>query len=209
MIIVNFSTKEYLVGQRRLQASLNGNKCVMYRDYSEIGSPRHKESPYAFKLFAIEKAFEVDDIVLWCDSSLWLVGDITKIERIIKAEGFFASEAGHYCGRWTNQFTKDYFKVTDEEMKQTTGGLIMLSAGLIGLNKAHPQAMEFFRQWKAAEAAGCFRGDYMEHRHDQSSASIIAQRMGLSLQRGGEHMAYIGNGYTQPEPGVVFHLQGI
>jgi len=31
----------------------------------------------------------------------------------------------------------------------------------------------------------------------------------MKYQRGGKHMAYIGDGYPHPEPGVVFYLQGI
>lgn len=207
MIVVNFSTKEYLTGQRRLQASLNGHKCLMFRNYLD-GCPTHVESPYEFKVFAIEKAFAVDDIVLWVDASMYLVGDLSKIERIIKTEGHFFSEAGHWVGSWTNQFTRNYFKLTEEEAK-VPGGYCMFSAGLLGLDKNNPRSMEFFRQWKAAAKAGCFKGDWSDHRHDMAVASIIANRLGMRYQRGGEHMSYIGPGYSAPENGSVFWLQGI
>lgn len=209
MIIVNFSSREYRRGQERLLASLNGQKTLMLNSYEEIGSPTHRDSPYAFKVHAIEKAFELDDIVLWVDSSMWLVGDIGKIETIIKEQGFFGEEAGAWVGRWTNAFTRKYFNLTELEAKQEPPGLIMFSAGLLGLNKNHPNAMEFFRQWKESALAGCFRGDWSDHRHDMTSGSIIAQRLGLPYQRGGSHMAYIGEGYTQPEKGVVMYLQGM
>lgn len=208
MIVVNFASKEYLVGQRRLQHSLNGHKCMLFRNYADIGSPTHSESPYEFKVWAMERAFQVDDVVLWVDASMYLVGDLSKIERIIKTEGHFASEAGHWVGSWTNQFTRDYFKLTEEEAK-VPGGYCMFSAGLLGLDKKHPRSMEFFRQWKAAAKAGCFRGDWSDHRHDMAVASIIASRLGMRYQRGGEHMSYIGPGYSPPENGSVFFLQGI
>jgi hypothetical protein len=209
MIIVNFSTKEYSRPQRRLINSLDGYPKLMFNDYTSIGSPSHQESPYEFKLFAIEAGWKYDDIVLWADSSLWRVGDLGKIEDLIIRDGYFMSEAGHYVSRWTNQFTKNYFRVNDEEMKEEAGGMIMFSAGLLGLNRKSEITQEFFSQWKEAAKAGCFKGDYSTHRHDQSSASIIAQRLGMKYQRGGEFMSYIGPGYSEPEKETVFYLQGM
>jgi hypothetical protein len=209
MIVVNFSTKQYLTGQRRLAASVAPYECLTFDDYSVIGSPTHQQSPYAFKVHAIEKAFEKSDIILWCDSSLWRVGDLSIIENIIKEDGYFFTEAGHYTGRWTNEFTRNYFKLTEQEMNQGPGGMTLFSAGLLGLNKNSVLAMEFFKQWKESGEAGCFRGSWDDHRHEMSCASIVAQRLGMKYQRGGQHMAYIGPGYSEPEPGIVFKLQGI
>jgi hypothetical protein len=206
MTIVNFANGQYLKGQQRLSKSLYNHKFLAFSDYRQIGSPTHQQSPYQFKIHAIEKAFEKDNIVLWADASLWLVGDLSKIETLIKEDGYFFSEAGHWVGTWTNQFTRDYFKLTEEEAK-VPGGFFMFSAGLTGLNKNNALAMEFFRQWKESAMAGCFRGDWSNHRHDMTCGSIIAQRLGMRYQRGGEHMSYIGNGYSPPEAGTVFHLQ--
>lgn len=208
MIVVNFSTPNYALGQKRLAASLNGYKKLMLDDYTAIGSPTHQESPYEFKIHSIEAGFKYDDIVIWLDSSFWRVGDISIIENIIKQDGYFLSEAGHWVGDWTNEFTRNYFKLTHEEAK-VPGGIFMFSAGFVGFNKNSKVAMEFLRQWKESALAGCFRGSYDNHRHDQSAGSIIAQRLGMKYQRGGQHMAYIGSGYSKPEPGIVFKLQGL
>ncbi len=209
MIVVNFSTDAYSLPQNRLKESLRNHENLMFNDYEEIDSPTHQESPYEFKIHAIEKAFEYDDIVLWVDSSMYLRGDLSKIEEIIKRDGYFAEEAGHYCGRWTNQHTRDYFKVTEEEMKQETGGFIMFSAGLLGLNLKSELAMEFFYRWKESALAGCFRGSWDDHRHDMTCASIVASRLGMKYQSGGSHLAYIGPGYSTPKEGVVFYCQGM
>lgn len=208
MIIVNFSTPQYSKGQQRLSVSLNGHKKLMLDDYTVIGSPTHIESPYEFKIHSIEAAAKFDPIVLYCDASMYVVGDLDKIEEIIKQDGFFGQEAGHWVGDWTNQFTRDYFKLTDEEAK-VPGGMCMFSAGLLGLDLSNPKAIDFLTQWKASAEAGCFRGDWSNHRHDMSCASIIAQRMGFKFQRGGSLMSYIGPGYGTPEPGVVVYCQGI
>lgn len=204
VVIVNFATKEYKVGQQRLMASLNGHPMLMFSRYEVIGSPTHQESPYEFKLRAIEKAFELDPIVLWMDASMWRVGNLSRIENIIKQDGYFLTEAGHYIDRWCNSHSREYFKFQPHEHH-----FIMFSAGLVGLNRDSEVAMLFFKQWNAAAKAGCFRGDYIDHRHDQTAGSIIAQRMNLKYQRGGEFMSYIGPGYEPPEPGSVIYLQGI
>lgn len=209
MIVVNFSTKHYLSGQRRLKESVQPYKCLTFDQYDQIGSPTQQESPYQFKIHAIEKAFEKDDIVLWADASMYRRGDLSKIENLIKEDGYYQEEAGHYVGRWTNDFTKDYFKLTEEEAKQEPGGMIMFSAGLQGLNKNSEIAMKYFRQWKESALAGCFRGDYSNHRHDMSCASIISQRLGMKMQKGGTYMAYVGPGYSEPGKDVVFLCQGM
>lgn len=204
MTIVNFATGHYLKGQQRLKTSLNGYKTLLFQNYNEIGSPPHSESPYQFKIHAIEKGFEQDDIVLWCDASLWRVGDLSKIENVIKTDGYFMEEAGHYVDRWCNAHTREWFKFQPYEHN-----FLMFSAGLLGLNKHSETAMLFFQQWKASALAGCFRGDWKDHRHDMTCGSIIAQRLGMKYQRGGSHLSYIGPGYSQPEQGTVFYLQGI
>lgn len=208
MIIVNFATGPYKKGQKRLSDSLNGHKQLMLSDYVSLGSPHHLDSPYQFKIHSIETAWNHDPIVLWVDASMWRVGDISVIENLILKDGYFMSEAGHWVGSWTNQYTRDYFQLTPEEAK-VPGGLFMFSAGLLGLDRNNPLAFDFFTQWKQSALAGCFRGSYTDHRHDMTCASIIASRLGMKYQRGGQHMSYIGGGYSKPEPGSVFWLQGI
>lgn len=204
MIVVNFSTPNYSLGQKRLEASLNGYKKLMLNDYVSIGSPTHQQSPYEFKVHAIEKAFQFDPIVLWCDSSLWRVGDLSKIENIIKTKGYFMEESGHYCKDWCKPDTKRWFN-----LKKSEDHFIMFSAGLLGLNFEHPDIPLWFSAWKTAALHGHFAGDWSNHRHDMVCGSIIAQRMGFTYERGGSHMSYIGPGYSKPEQGTVFYLQGL
>lgn len=205
MIIVNFATNHFLKGQRRLEESVNGSaKFLGFADYQKIKSPTHNESPYQFKVHAIEKAWEQDDLVLWCDASLFRVGDLSKIETIIRADGYFMEEAGHYVKDWCNAHTRLYFNLKPEE-----SGFTMFSAGLLGLDYNSRIAREFFNQWKASAVAGCFKGSWQNHRHDMTCGSIIAQRLGMTYQPGGSHASYIGPGYPEPNPEAVFHLQGI
>lgn len=204
MICVNFSTPNYALGQQRLANSLNGYKKLMLNNYTAIGSPTHKESPYAFKIYAIEAALEYDHKVLWCDSSLWRVGDLSKIEKIIETKGYFMEESGHYCKDWCKPETKKWF-----DLKPSEAHFIMFSAGLLGLNFDHPDIPLWFAAWKTAALNGHFAGPWDSHRHDMVCGSIIAQRMGFTYERGGSHLSYVGPGYSEPEPGTVFKLQGL
>lgn len=202
MIITNFATSEYRKGQNRLAKSLNGHKTLMF-DYYPVGSPTHKDSPYEFKIHAIQKAFELDDIVLWADASMVLVGDLSRIEKIIIDDGYYMEEAGHYVDTWCNDHTRKYFNLAEGN------GYTMFSAGLMGLNLKSEVAMEFFYKWKESARAGCFAGDWKNHRHDMTAGSIIAQRMGLKYQTGGSHMAYVGPGYSTPHKDIVFQCVGL
>jgi len=211
MIVVNYSSSQYYRAQDRLVKSIGHNHSSYlsvvspfpFRDLP-LGCPAHSESPYEFKVHCINKVKDIDPIVLWADSSMYCVGDLSKIEDIIKNDGFFGQEAGHYVGDWCNDHTRAYFNLTEEENK-----IPMFSAGLLGLNMHDPLAQEFMDQWEASAKAGCFKGDWSNHRHDMTCASIIAHRLRFKLQRGGSTMAYIGPGYSTPEPGVVFYCQGM
>lgn len=203
MIVVNYSSPEYRRPQNRLMNSLGDHPRLMFTELPP-GSPSHQESPYEFKIHAIRKAMEIDPIVLWADASMYLVGDIKIIENIIVNEGFYGQEAGHYVGDWCNRHTMDYFNLKDSEYH-----IPMFSAGLLGLNADSEKAMDFLNQWELSAKAGCFRGDWKDHRHDMSCASIIYYRLGFKLQRGGSTMAYIGPGYSTPEPQVSFYCQGM
>lgn len=209
MICVNFATDQFKKGQKRLADSIveRGGTIVTYNDYKQIGSPTHQESPYEFKIHALAKTmltFKNEDIFLWCDASLYAVGDLSKIENIIREDGYFMEEAGHYVKDWCNTHTRNNLEFSAEEY-----GYTMFSAGLLGLNRQSHKAVDFFMKWKIAAQLGCFKGSWKDHRHDMTAGSIIANRLGMKYQRGGSHMAYIGPGYAKPEEGVVFHLQGI
>jgi hypothetical protein len=175
----------------------------MFNDYTSIGSPSHQESPYEFKVHAIEAAWKFDPIVFWLDSSMVRVGDLTIAEEIIKTEGYLFQEAGHYVRDWTQDETLKYFGLT----RQTD--YLMFSAGMLGLNKNNELAVRWFEKWKQSALDGHFRGPWSSHRHDMSCGSIIAEQLGMKYKRGGSLMAYLGPGYAEPEKNIIFTCQGM
>lgn len=207
--IVNVATSQYVYGKKRLRESLqehyNGD-VYMYDNEYEVESPTHQENPYAFKIYAIEKMRQMGyKQVLWLDASVYAVKNVQPLFDWIKEKGFFMEAAGHWTGTWCNDETLAYFGITRDEAMQ----MPMFSAGFTGLDFENPIAVEFFEKWKASMNAGCFRGNWTNHRHDMTCASIIANQMGLvrDWSGGGHYFAYIGEGYSQPQETVIFHLK--
>jgi len=214
--IVNLATQidRYKFGQERLKKSyINTHQTdevhlLTYIGEGAVGSPSHEKNPYAFKIYAIEDAYKMGFTkVLWLDSSIVFVKNSKPIFDWIDEKGFFFEEAGHWTGSWSNDRTLDYFKITREEAMT----MPMFSAGFTGLDLNNPITMEFFQRWKQSMLDGQFVGEWSNHRHDMTCASIIANQMGLHKQYsgGGNYFAYIGGGYSQPKSSVICYLQGL
>lgn len=209
--IVNVATGPHIKGQQRLSNSLSlttNKDRLMYQSEAQVEAPLHYSNPYAFKIYAIDKARQQGyEQILWLDASVYAVKDPQPVFDWLTRHGIFMEEAGHYAGQWCNDAGLKYFGITrDEAMKMP-----MFSAGFIGFDFRQEIAREFFARWKNAMLAGMFKGDWSNHRHDLTCASIIANQMGLvdRYSPGGQFFAYVGPGYNEPKETVVFHLQGV
>ena len=83
---VSFSTGGYIEIEKGFQRSVMKTQpnilLFSLHDFSDIGSPDHKDDPYAFKMHAIEYVHKLGyDIVVWCDSPSRLVKriDVAKL----------------------------------------------------------------------------------------------------------------------------------
>lgn len=208
--VVNLSTHQFWSGQQRLKTAMISQTpdFIHFTSESQVGSPTHTDNPYAFKIYAIERARALGyDQILWVDSSVYPVKDITPVFDWLTEKGIFLEEAGHYAGQWANQNALNYFGVTkDEAMKMP-----MFSAGYCGFDFRNPISQEFFAEWKEAMLNGIFKGLWEDSRHDMTAGSIIANKQGLLplYSKGGTFFAYIGEGFGTPKETVVCHLQGM
>lgn len=165
---------------------------LCFNKFSDIGSPTHAESPYAFKIYAIERARDLGyEVVIWCDSCQRLVNSPVEFIQTIEKVGVYLQRDGWATGQWANDKALEYFGVTrDEAMKITA-----VYACIIGFDFRHPITTEFLKQWKEASKNGIFFGKWkntdktesqddrcLGHRHDQTSAELIANKMGIELQ---------------------------
>jgi len=211
--IVSFgnSTGNYVKALNRLKRSLEVNfkgDVLSWSNESQLNCPLHKDNPYAFKVYAMQEAFNKGYTkVLWLDSSVWAVKDIQPVFNDISKNGFFLEDSGHRIGSWSNNQCLDWFKLTRDEANQ----MRMISSGFVGIDIENAIGEEMFTKWKAAMLAGTFVGSWNDHRHDQTALSIIAQRLGLDplINPCGKYFAYVGSGYDEPQETALCHLQGM
>ncbi len=207
--IVNYSTPNYSNGQKRLEESLKGKTdadFIGFNSLEELGSPSHLDNPYAFKVYAIEKALQKGYTqILWLDSSAYAIKNVEVIFNLIRRNGHFMEEAGHPASHWSNDKSLDYFSLTREE----AANIPLYSAGFTGLNFNNATTQKFFQLWKKSMLDGIFRGDWSNHRHDLTCASIIAHKLGMKYQKCGKYFQYAAP-HEQPRNNtVVFFAQGI
>jgi hypothetical protein len=165
----------------------------VFNNETEIGSPRHQDNPYAFKVYAIEavrsKGYEV---VIWCDSILNPVRSLDSIIPEIEKVGVYLPEDGWKTGMYANDNCLQYFGVTRNQAMEISA----IWACFMAFDFKNPVTHEFIRRWKKACLEGAFAGKTFNndgsqsadprcrgHRHDQSCAELISHQMGIPLSR--------------------------
>lgn len=193
----------YPLGIDRLELSLQehgwGGSTMFWRDEYPEGSPTHQEQPYAFKIRAIEAAHRAGHrFILWCDSSVWAVKNPEPIFSLIQNQGYYLWDSGHWCDTWINDKTLAAFGVTRGQAHD----IRMISANVMGFDMENPTAQKFMERWNWALDHGLFPGSwkrepednedapYLGHRHDQSSASLIANELRMRIERIGVNCQY-------------------
>lgn len=180
-----------------------------YNDYAHIGAPRHKGTPdavpYAFKPYAIKKAFDAHRtrLILWADSVVYATKSIEPVFTQIQRDGYlFFDNIGFTVGDYTSDACLNKFGMSRDEAFKTQ----MIMACVMGLDMASKDGAEFFRRYfEAAKDGVSYHGDWTNdnlqvsndmrvrgHRHDQSVASIIVKQMGLKITNAQEsYFAYV------------------
>lgn len=191
--VVVFASGQYAPFGDRLRRLINqvspGIDVFVFSHESEIGSPPHIYTPYAFKVYAIEavqkKGYEV---VMWCDSILKPVRPLETLVAEIEQVGVYLAEDGWKTGMFANDKCLDYFGVTRDQAMEISA----IWACFMGFDFKNPVTHEFMRRWKKASQDGAFAGKTFNnngsesadprckgHRHDQSCAELISHQMGI------------------------------
>jgi len=193
---VSFSTGSYIQTEQGFMRSVVKNQpdipLFSLHDFTVIGSPTHKQDPYAFKIYAIEYVRNQGyDIVIWCDSPSRLVKRIDNWIPEIERVGVYLQKDGWSNGQWANDKALEYFgKTRDEAMNISS-----VYACIMAFDFRHSVTSQFINQWKECCKAGLFRGLWnnndktesqdercLGHRHDQTCAELIANRLNIELQ---------------------------
>lgn len=196
--IISLATKagRYVDNLARLSNSLRENfktgDFLGFIHESTVGAPMHEDSPYAFKVYAFNKAKELGyTSVLWLDTSCYAVGNIDDLFNKLEQSdnGLMFQDAGHFLGNWCNDKTLEYFDITrDAAMSMRMIG----NAGFLGIDFTSVVAETFFNDWAIAEQLGYFKGAWNNNeqtesldprclgaRHDMSASSAIIHKMSL------------------------------
>lgn len=193
--IINFAKNSwYLIGQKRMLQSFIHygyfGDWKLYRDERELGCAVHRVNPYAFKAYALKKAYEQGyEIVIWADCSIHLLKPYSQVLNYIIKHKYMLLKNGWTSGEWCADSALKPLGVTREE--SFTYPHIM--ACVMGFDFRYPVCVEFMKEYYARAAdgitfPGAWKNDKQQvsknprvlgHRHDQTAASIIAWRLGM------------------------------
>ena len=195
LAFVSFANGLYEKPAKRLAFSVRrfGYEFFAFNTFESIGSPKHDDSPYEFKLHAIRTVYAKGyDIVIWCDSAVKLLRPIESWIPEIEKRGVYLQKDGHRLGTFANDRALEAFGVKrDDVMELDT----TIYACVMAFDFRHPITKTFMYRWKECADKGLFKGnghnrDRTEskdprcwgHRHDQTCAELIARE--LKIERG-------------------------
>lgn len=166
---------------RRLETSLKGNfdgDFLGFTDYKQIDSPTHKEIPYAFKPYAIQKAIDLGyESVLWADSPVHAIKSIQPVFEYIEEHGYLMFDnIGHPLGKWTNDKCLEYFDYTREECMD----IKMIMACCMGFDFTNEGTKYIFGLYKEL-AKDLYPGSWEIHRHDQTVMSFLLEEYAMDI----------------------------
>lgn len=197
--IVNVATGRYVKGQMRLLASLPvTEQKLFFTGILPPGSPPHSEKPYAFKAYALaEAASKGHELLLWCDASI-IPGrrSLEDLWQLIESRGYWFSRNWKgmdpgakfpYDRKWMNYEYTSVDALPDLGITDETNRYIdQVVATAFGINLRHSLGALFLERYMKMAKSRAFCGPWsggigVQHRHDQTAASVIAYRLGLEL----------------------------
>lgn len=197
--VVSFAdgTGSYSQKMKRLESSLkdtNFDDAFMGFNSTELlGCKPHRGSgsiPYQFKPYAIKKASEHSDIVLWCDSVVYAKHDVQPIFDYINYAGYlFFDNIGFSLGDFTNDKTLNHFGISREE----SWSIPMIMACVMGFDFKNEKVKQIFQEYLDLSDT-LYKGEWDNstksesqdmrvrgHRHDQSVMSALIWKHGLKI----------------------------
>ena len=160
------------------------------------GCPQHMDRPYAFKAYALREVHNFGyNQLIWADSSVYAVHNIELLWELIDSRGYFLVNGGSgSCGEWTADPALEPLGITRRE----AFNIPQIAATCFGLNMNSSIAATFLSEYfRLASQTNAFSGPWVNdkfqassnlrvrgHRHDQTAASVIAHRLGMTLSHG-------------------------
>ena len=206
----------YPRGQARLRASLVHHGFSWdVRTWTEWPNNNFdKANNYHVKASAFEEAIKAGYThILWLDSSVWAIGKAEKIFDIIDEQGYYLWKNGYNCAQECSDKCLEYFNLSRDDAEK----MPCVSTSMFGVNLGNPKGKEFIERWLKSARDGVFNGSrlhdnqskdqrFLHHRQDQSTASVIANQMGLYIHEMNHYSSYYQK--TVPDS-VIFLMQGL
>lgn len=180
---------------------------IHWNDYPP-GCPSQAKRQYAFKIFAIQDAFQRGyERVLWMDIVYMPQTSIQPLWDAVARDGWYIPPQGDaVLGNWCSDACLGLFGLTRDQAMV----IPLVFSGLVGLDLDHRTGQRIWDLWKIAYEQGAFQGPHknepgepmhewghklaghcsddprcMGHRHDESALSAILHRMGLKPETKG------------------------
>lgn len=194
----NYESVRYMKNLNRLRAACEiycpTTPLLSFTDYKEIGSPRHEEVNYGFKVYATRKALEAGFTkIIWLDSAVYPILPIHGfLDLLNEKEGLlFFDNIGLPLGEWVSDRCLAHYDIDRQfamNLKQTMGCLfafdINTPLGVAFWNKFEKDAINpqitngaWTNEALQVSKNALVRG----HRHDQSIASCILHQLSYKL----------------------------
>lgn len=196
--VLNVATGGFVAGQKRLKATMARRSpeatVLAWQNKFPDGSPTHRAVPYAFKAYAIMEALgQGFTSILWADASIVPVQDMEPMWQLIEQQGYWFSRNGFRNSEWTSREALPLLGVTDEENR----GIQHVVGGAFGLDLNSELGRRFADEYMRLAQNGAFCGPWdggvgIQHRHDQTAASVIAWKLGMRLTDPPAWFAYLG-----------------
>jgi hypothetical protein len=216
--LVNFAdrTSWYQDGQARLVRSLHQHglefEPLLYKSFSELQCPEHTKVPYAFKVYAIQRAKLLGyDVVFYGDASIYAVRSVKPIIDHVTRHGYYLEATEHNLGTWSSDAALAKLGID----RETAFSIPTIVAGCVAFDFRQPIASQILDRWfETANDGVTFPGSWNNtqgevssdprvrgHRHDQTALSGIAHHLQLKLLPFETYIFYA----TPPPPQAVFH----
>jgi len=178
---------------------------LWYDDYP-IGCPTHRDNPYAFKIFALQRVIDAGfRYVLWMDTSFQPIGSIEPLWKHIEEHGWFAAKQGDsMLGEWISDHALGLCSGARDELMNVP----LVYTGIVGLDLGNAVTRRLiWEPWKEAMQLGVFRGAHFNapigeqweaghkwhgwcsedsrckgHRHDEAALSYILHAGGYKVE---------------------------
>jgi hypothetical protein len=174
-----------------------------------------ESNPYNIKAAAFQEAIVKGYThILWLDCSVWCVKDPTPLFDVINDRGYYLIDNGYNCRQECNDFILNHYRISYD----SANDMRMISSGIFAVNINNPEGGDFIKEFISAGQSGLFKGSrehdgqsndkrFMHHRQDQSAASLIANKLLMTIETMGQSVVTYYE--EKMRDNVIFAIRGM